>query len=365
MSFQPTEDRYCHRGESFRTDSSTTVVAVLLLCAAVLSLGCEYLPGGSEPAPEALHAAATPAAPSAVSCLGHIEPKDKIYRISAPYFEGRPALVKNLQVEQGQWVDEGQILAILYNRNTFEARVREAEARVPVMEAKLKKAKEGPKEGDIAAQKEEIARWESMLRIARADFERYNKLRESEDVSASMLDEKRRTVENAEKMLAQARERLSSLIEIRPSDVQLAELELQSALATVSRTRADLDMTIVKSPMRAQVLQINAREGEEVGPAGLLELGRTDEMYVVAEVYETDIGKVRAGDRATISGEILASDLEGTVDRIGQQVQKNEALPLDPAQYADARIVKVHIRLDDSEPVAGLINGRVSVQFHP
>ena len=172
-------------------------------------------------------------------------------------------------------------------------------------------------------------------------------------------------MENAEKMLAQARERLSSLIEIRPSDVELAELELRSAMAAADRTRAELDLSIVKSPMRAQVLKINTREGEEIGPAGLLELGQTDQMYVVAEVYETDIGKVRIGGRATITGDILDASIEGTVDRISRQVQKNEVLPLDPTEFAAARVVKVHIRLDESEPVAGLIHGRVSVQFHP
>lgn len=303
--------------------------------------------------------------PDAVSSLGRIEPKDGTTRVTAPYFDGRPSIVNDLRVEEGEWVEEGQTLAVLKRRSSYEARLREVQSRIPVMEAKLRKAKEGPKAGDVAAQNSEIARWESLLDLARGDLERFSKLRESKDVSASGLDAKRREAENAEKMLEQARERLTSLLEIRPSGVELAERELESAKTSVVLARAEFDLTIVKSPIRGQVLEVHAREGEEIGPAGLLELGKTDEMYVIAEVYETDISRVQVGGRATIGGDILKTDIEGTVARIEQQVQKNQVLPLDPTAFSDARIIKVHIRLDDSAPVASLIYGRVSVRFHP
>ena len=355
-----------HRIRSGGEGRAAKVGSVALLLALVWLPSCRNLfEGPEETASAAPSAAEQTRAQNVVSCLGRIEPKNEIIRVSAPYFEGRPSLVRDLRVEEGDWVAEGQTLAVLNRRNSYQARVREVQARIPVMEARLRKVKEGPKEGDVAAQKAEIGRWESMLKLARADFERFRRLHASEDVSASGLDAKRRGVENAEKMLTQARERLSSLIEIRPSDVELAELELRSAMASVDRARAELDMTSVQSPLRARVLKIHAREGEEVGPAGLLELGQTDQMYVIAEVYETDIDRVRAGGRATISGDILDTAIEGTVERIVQQIEKNQVLPLDPTEFSDARIIKVHIRLDDSEPVAGLIHGRVSVRFHP
>ncbi len=304
-----------------------------------------------------------PAATRGVGALGRIEPLDEIYRISAPYFDGRPSLVETLAVAEGEWVNQGQVLATLNFRSSFQARVEEAESRIPVMEARVRLAQEGPKEGDVAAQQAEIARWESMLELERSDHARYQALHDSADVSSSVLDSKTRAVENAEKMLRQSRQRLASIRDVRQSGVDLAEAELQSARASVARARADLALTTVKSPLRAQVLKIHARAGEEVGPAGLLELGQTYEMWVVAEVYETDVSQLRVGGRATVSGAILDADIEGTVQRIGWQVEKNEVLPLDPTEFADARVIKVYVRLDDSEPVAGLIHGRVSVRF--
>ncbi len=342
------------------------------ICIFQLSLACvcltacqEYL-AEREPTPSDEVSPVQPAgAESAVSCRGRIEPKDGVTRLSAPYYEGRPALVRVLHVEEGDWVEAGQIIAVLNSRETFEARVRQRESRLPVLRTRLAQVKEGPKQGDVAAQKAEIGRWRSALELAQAEHRRYRRLHETRDVSDSQLDGKSRVVQNAERMLEQATERLNSLTDIRRSDVELAESELQAAIKEVELARAELELGIVRSPAKAQILTIRAREGEEVGLNGLLDLGRTDQMYVVAEVYETDIVKVHVGDRATIKGDILPAELRGTVEKIGMQIDKGAVLPSDPVEFADARIVEVEIRLEESRPVAGLIHGRVAVTIHP
>jgi len=71
------------------------------------------------------------------------------------------------------------------------------------------------------------------------------------------------------------------------------------------------------------------------------------------------------GQRATITSALFAGELHGTVAEIGREITKNEVLPLDPAAFADSRIVKVKVRLDDSAPVAGLTHGKVTVRFAP
>jgi HlyD family secretion protein len=113
------------------------------------------------------------------------------------------------------------------------------------------------------------------------------------------------------------------------------------------------------------VIKVHAHAGEQVGPGGIVDLGQTDRMYAVAEVYESDVGRVRVGQRATVSGDLFASKIDGTVERIGVEVVKNEVAPNDPVSYSDARVIPVRIRLADSKPVAGFINAKVSVVFAP
>ena len=49
--------------------------------------------------------------------------------------------------------------------------------------------------------------------------------------------------------------------------------------------------------------------GNRVGDAGSLQLARNEEMYAVAEVYETDVARVRTGQRATVTSPALAAPL--------------------------------------------------------
>lgn len=113
------------------------------------------------------------------------------------------------------------------------------------------------------------------------------------------------------------------------------------------------------------MIKIHAYPGERVTTAGVAELGKTDEMYAVAEVYESDIGGVHVGQRAAVTSPALPDELQGTVESIGWKISKMEVLDTDPAAKTDARVIKVKIRLDDSARVARLTNMQVDVRILP
>lgn len=138
---------------------------------------------------------------------------------------------------------------------------------------------------------------------------------------------------------------------------------LEVARANLRQAQAELAYSVVRSPIDGQVLTVHTRAGERVGAEGIVELARTDEMFAIAEVYETDITKVRVGQRATVSSTALQTPLQGKVDRIGMKIGKRDVLATDPAADTDARVVEVHIRLDDSSVVAGLTNLKVEVRI--
>ena len=101
-----------------------------------------------------------------------------------------------------------------------------------------------------------------------------------------------------------------------------------------------------------------------------MQLGNTNQMEVVAEVYETDISRVRLGDKARITGRALPKDaqgkskeLEGKVVFIGTMVGQNKVYDVDPRAEVDRRTVEVRIRLTDGAPAAKLINHQVTVEI--
>jgi HlyD family secretion protein len=137
------------------------------------------------------------------------------------------------------------------------------------------------------------------------------------------------------------------------------------ARAQLRHAEAELARATVRAPVDGQVLEIHAKTGERVGPKGILELGRTDEMYAVAEVYETDVRRIKVGQRAEVSSPALKAPIGGIVERVGMKIGKLDALSTDPAARTDARVVEVEIRLDDSKPVKGLTNLQVEIAITP
>lgn len=152
---------------------------------------------------------------------------------------------------------------------------------------------------------------------------------------------------------------------VSTSEYEAWETRVAALRAQRERAAAELELTVVRAPVDGQVLEVHARQGERVGPEGIAEIGRTQTMTVVAEVYETDIGRVRLGQRARVTSPALPAVVHGAVDRIGLKIGKKDVLSVDPAAKTDARVVEVEILLDDPRQVAGLTNLEVDVVIDP
>jgi len=300
-----------------------------------------------------------------IACLGRLEPEDGVRHLAAPFSVQGPSILSELLVHEGEQVLSNQVLAVTANYTTFKADHEMAESQVKVAQWKLTRIQAGEKAGDIAAQMAEVQRAEAQYENAQREFKRDEDIRRSGGISETAYDRSRLTVETGRKELERAREKFNSLKEIRDVDINPSLHELDAALASARRTQAELDRTHIRAPFSGQVIKIHTRPGEEVGREGVLELARTDSMFVNAEVYETDISRVKIGQRAEISGDSLAEKLSGTVAQVGMKVGKNDVLKTDPAAYADARVVEVKIRLNEGHAGAALIHAQVNVLILP
>ena len=88
-------------------------------------------------------------------------------------------------------------------------------------------------------------------------------------------------------------------------------------------------------------------------------------MFAVAEVYETDIGRVKAGQHATVTSPALPKPISGSVEKVGLKIGRLDAVGADPVAKTDARVVEVEIRLEDPAAVANLTNLQVEVEITP
>ncbi|WP_293353901.1 MULTISPECIES: HlyD family efflux transporter periplasmic adaptor subunit [unclassified Microcoleus] len=272
-------------------------------------------------------------------------------------------------------------------------------------------------QGEIQTQQAAIARIEAELRNARNEQRRYSQLYQQGAISASTSDSKTLAAETAQQQLNEGKAKLNQIqqsrqqqiyeaqaklnqiqqsrqqqineaqaklsqiqesrqqqigeaeanldriAEVRPVDIEAAAAEVGSAQAAAKQAKANLDLAYIRAPRDAQVLKIHTYPGEKVGNDGIVELGQTREMLAVAEIYQSDVDKVRIGQPAKITSDSLNGELQGSVEYIGLQVQRQNIVNTEPSANIDARIVEVKVRLDaaSSQKVAGLTNLQVKV----
>ena len=279
-----------------------------------------------------------------VAALGRLEPEGGIIRLAAPSTPlslGGNVLAQ-LLVNEGDEVSAGQLLAVTDVEPALNAAVRVAEAELSLerkaAEASRSKAEEACVIADVQAR--EANRRTSLLE---------RDLASQEEVDQSQGD---------------AEAQAASCTAAR-ANAEVAAAAIDLAEAVLARRQAELDRAFIKAPFDGRVLRVLAEPGEYVGPEGLLELGRVGQMFAIAEVYETDIRRVRPGQAATITSDALAGDLTGTVAFIRPKVQKQDEIGTDPAARKDARIIEVGIRLADSAAAASFTNLQVEVVIAP
>ena len=252
-------------------------------------------------------------------------------------------------------------------------------------------------EGDRIAQTATINKVTAELKNAESEYKRYEKLFSEGAISSSVIDSKRLNVETAKqtlsesqailnrinttankqlaeakvalnrinttsnKQISETQAKLNSIAEVRPVDVQLAQTEIESAIANLNRAKTELEAAYIRAPMTGQIIKIHTRVGEKIDKEGIADFAQTNKMMAVAEVYQTDISKVKLGQKAIITSQGFPGKLQGTVQQIGLQVNRQNVFSDQPGENLDSRIVEVKIRLtpEDSKKVSSLTNLQV------
>lgn len=280
----------------------------------------------------------------AVAALGRIEPDGGVVLLgvpSTPEAVNGP-LVTRLLVKAGDQISTGQLLAET-DVTTLET------ATLAVATAELK----------LAESRAEMAKGEEQNACSRADVARRTSVRRSN------LRKNGAASEEEADVAASDAKALSGACDAARTATVAAAAAVEVARAKASRSEIAVERSRVRAPFDARVLRVIANPGELVQAQGLMRIGKVGRMFAIAEVYETDIGRVHPGQKATVTSKALSAPLTGVVDRIRLEVRKQDVTGTDPAARKDARIVEVEVLLDQPEAVASLTHLQVEVLIHP
>lgn len=277
---------------------------------------------------------------AAVAALGRLQPQGGIIHIGAPSTSESlsGSMLSALYVAEGDDVEAGELLAVTKPAVVLQARKQQAEAE---HQTALRVAVASQSQADEACVRADVAKREADRRIR-------------------LLSQKLASEEETEMAQGQAEATAASCTAAQ-ANALVSEAEIEVAKARVVVADTQLERAYIRAPFSGRILEILAQPGEFIGAEGLLELGRVDRMYAVAEVYETDISRVKIGQSASIRSAALPRALSGKVELIRHKVQKQDVTGTDPAAAKDARIIEVEILLDDPESAASLTHLQVEI----
>ena len=277
-----------------------------------------------------------------VAALGRLEPEGGIVRLGLPSTPEAisGAVIAKLHVGRGADVQAGQLLAEADTVGVLKALLAQARAE---LETARRDARAAVSVADEACVLADVA-----SRQSKRQAELLSRKLTSDDIADQAKG-------NADAGAATCKARRAS--------ASVAESRIAGAEAGLARHQAELERAYLRAPFAGRVLDIHAKVGELVGAEGVLELGRVQQMYAIAEVYETDIRNVKVGQKARVKSDALARPITGTVTRIRPKVQKLDEIGTDPAARKDARIIEVEVKLDDSAAAAALSLLQVEVEI--
>ncbi|KAA2244034.1 HlyD family efflux transporter periplasmic adaptor subunit [Salinarimonas soli] len=282
-----------------------------------------------------------------VVALGRLLPENDVVVVAPPYGAG-DARIAALRVAEGDTVRRGDELAVLDNEAPLRAALEAARATVGVREAALAQTR-----ATVTASRDEaraaLARAQSAAQNAEREFDRAEELRRRGIVADAAYDQRRAARDQALREVEAARATLSRFERVDDAaqpDILVAMRNLDAARAELARAERDLDRGVIRAPADGTVLTIHVRPGEKPGAKGVMNLGDLSRMTAELEVYQTRIGQVDVGGPVTVTADALPEALGGRVSRIGLEVGRQTATDTSPAANTDARVVKVHVRLD-------------------
>ena len=227
----------------------------------------------------------------------------------------------------------------------------------------------------------DLQRYEQLFKagtISRQDYDRAVAAARSAEANANAA---KASVASAEKLVDQRkadidaqtahREQIAHTapkqLSIRQADLATAEANVEAAAAQLNRAELNLGFCHIVSPVRGIVTQRSAEIGNRVSEAQpLMMIVATGDTWVTANFKETQLAKMREGQRVKVHVDALKKDFEGTVEGIPAITgARSSVLPPENATGNYIKVVQrmpVRIRLNASQDNLDRLRPGMSVE---
>ena len=257
--------------------------------------------------------------------------------------------IVELGVEEGQWVEEGQLLARL-DAADFRQQVAVDEAALRVRESELALALAGSRRQEIEAAEQTLRDAEADLAQKKLDFDRAQQLYEKDAIAAQARDQAETNLTRAQAAAERARQGLDETREgTRQEQIAVSRANVRQARERVELSRVNLGFAELRAPRAGVVVVRQAELGEVVAPGTpVAMLADLENVWLRGYISETDLGRVRWGQ----SAELRTDTFPGKVyrGRISFIAPKAEFTPRSVQTFKERVTLVYRIKIDAQNP---------------
>jgi HlyD family secretion protein len=306
---------------------------ILLILAAAIAAGAYFYPrlnGKTRPQNQ-------------ITLSGNIEAHESLISFKVP---GR---IVDLPIEEGQRVEPGALLARLDDAD-YKQKVRIGEATVQVRESNLALLLAGTREQETKAAEQTMLNAQADLQEKKIEDDRAQRLFGKDELSAQERDIADTALKRAEAMFRAAQQRYNEAVEgTRKEDIAIARANLKQADADLGLSRVNLDYTTLHAPTAGVITVREAELGEVVIPGTpVVTLADLDHIWLRAYIGETDLGRIRWGQEATITTDTSpGKQYHGRISFISSSA---EFTPKSVQTYKERITLVYRIKIDIDNP---------------
>jgi len=254
--------------------------------------------------------------------------------------------IVELPFDEGQWVDAGTLIARL-DDSDYRQQAAINEAAVEMSQRQLAAA-----EQSLSAASQTVESDAADLEFRQQEYDR----------AAQLLQKGSGTVEQRDQTYAAlrqataVRQRDLALQSAADRQVELASAAIRSAQETLKMSQIVLGYTVLNAPFSGVIEVRQAELGEIMVPGTpVVTLADLDHVWLRAYINETDIGKVRHGQTATVTTDTYpGKKYSGRVSFISSNA---EFTPKSVETHAERVTLVYRIRIDIDNPSHELVPG--------
>jgi HlyD family secretion protein len=257
--------------------------------------------------------------------------------------------IVDLPVEEGQRVEPGALLARLDHADYMQ-KVRIGEATVNVRESNLALMLAGTRQQEVSATEQTMINAQADLEEKKLDFDRAQRLFSKDELSTQDRDLANTAVKRAEATFRAAQQHYNEAAEgSRKEDIAIARANLRQADADLGLSRVNLDYTTLRAPTAGVITVREAELGEVVIPGTpVVTLADLDHIWLRAYIAETDLGRIRWGQEATITTDTYpGKQYRGRISFISSSA---EFTPKSVQTYKERITLVYRIKIDVDNP---------------